>query len=116
MAPRDASPKRKCFTTGSTEEHREGRFPLCSSVPPVVKLLTCSLFHGLLNQRADPSDVLHKFRGKAVPLLQVFGGIVGEPHLALFVLPRECFQRKIDSDPGRGDHQRRATFWAAEDQ
>src|ERR1700688_2301977 len=42
--------------------------------------------------------------------------MVGEPDLALLVLPRQSFQRQIDRQSRRSDHQRGAALGAAEDQ
>src|ERR1019366_291981 len=74
------------------------------------------LFHSLLKERSRARDVFQKIGRDAMPLLKIFGRVVGKPDFALRVLPGERLQRKIDGDTRGSDHQRRAAFGIAEDQ
>ena len=57
-----------------------------------------------------------KILRQAVPLFQVLGAVVGDPHLALRIFRDQNFQRQVDGRARSRQHQRRAALWIAEDQ
>jgi hypothetical protein len=48
-----------------------------------------------------------------VPLLEIFRAIVRDPHFAAGIFPNQGFEREIDGDGGRSDHDRSARFGTA---
>jgi len=54
------------------------------------------LFHSFLDQGRRPRKILKKVAWEAVAALQILGAVVGDPDLALIILPDQGFQGKID--------------------
>ena len=49
-------------------------------------------------------------------VLEVLRVVVAEPDFAVIVLPGKGFEWEVDCGQRRGQHERRAAFWAAEDE
>src|ERR1700733_5143170 len=77
--------------------------------------MTAALFHSLSHHRAHARNILHQVIGHAVPLLQIFGTVVGNPHLPACVLRYQRLQGQIDRERGRGYHQWSSGLGTAED-
>jgi hypothetical protein len=71
--------------------------------------------HGLLEERDDSSECRGWRTGETMPLLQIFGAVVGEPDFLLGVLPDERLERQVDGNRRSGDHKRCSSFGTAED-
>ena len=78
--------------------------------------MVAGLLGSLRCQDFNDGDVLHQVLWQAVALFQVFGAVVGDPDFTLSIFGDEYFQREIDGDAGRGEHEGRPAFWIAEDE
>src|SRR5262249_49749804 len=88
------------------------------SIPPTeVGTLPDSLLLGSRpRQGLDYSDVLHQVGRQVMALLQIGSAIVRDPNFSLHVLRDQYFERKVDGDGWRREHQGSSRSWAAEDQ
>jgi hypothetical protein len=50
------------------------------------------LFRGLGGQRFNSGDALHQFLWQPVPLFQVFGAVIRDPHFSVRILPNKDLQ------------------------
>ena len=71
---------------------------------------------GVGGEGIDDCDVLEQVIGDVVTVHQVLRAAVGEPGFSCGVFTDEDFQGKVDSNAGSGEHQRRSSFGAAEDE
>src|SRR5580692_10664547 len=74
------------------------------------------LFGGLGCQRFHSRNVWKQILRKVMPLLQIRGAVIGDPHLPGRVLPDKNLEREIDGDAWSGKHNWRASLRAPEDQ
>src|SRR6266487_7204011 len=65
-------------------------------------------------QRFCDRNALDELLRQIVPRLKIRRAIVGDPDLAVTVLPNQDLERQIDRDRGRGNHEGSSGFRIAE--
>ena len=73
-------------------------------------------FDGGLEEILQGGDVGEENGGEVVAMLEVVGGVGGEPDLAGGVLPSEGFEGEVDGGGGGGEHDGGASFGVAEEE
>jgi hypothetical protein len=68
------------------------------------------------DERFDGGKIVQQIFRNAVTMLQERQAVVGEPDLALAILPDKNFEWKVERGGRSGEHDRRAGFGAAENE
>ncbi|SPE31755.1 hypothetical protein SBA2_630052 [Acidobacteriia bacterium SbA2] len=74
------------------------------------------LLRGFGRQRLHDGDVLHQLLWHAMPLLQVFRSVVGNPDFVLGVLPDQDFEGKVDGKTWSRQHERSSRLGVSKNQ
>src|ERR1700761_3203435 len=89
---------------------------------PATATTTSCIIHFILGGLGDGGGqgwedgyVLEKICGQVMTLGQVFARVVADPDLGFLIFPDQDFERQIDGDAGRRQHEGRASLRISED-